>query len=433
MYLSLRVADVIDRRLGHRESGAMAVIAAIMLSVISIGLCSIVVDLGMARDTRRQAQNAADASALGAGNVLYLAGLPANVTAAVAAVKSSAAKNYAVTTAEWASCRDDSALPYQPDSPDTCISFDSAAPGSIRVSIPVRQVTTPFAGVWGTSQVPVSAVAQIQLSSGARAPCGVCIIGSGTHDLQNSTISVSGANVGLNGTLVASPSGRVTVTGGGINLEGSVPNQGCCSPAPSVNQPTLADPLATLSMPDYSGLTAKSGSSCTGGPGIYSTLAGGSSCTMSPGLYVVTGSSNINGGNSIVANGVTLYFICGTPTAPRACNSGESGGGLKFQGSGTLTITAPASGPTAGLSIIADRNNAATFTFHGNTTVANSGTVYLKSATLDYQGTSTTVSTDSLIIVGNLTATGGAGVLTSSYTQSSVNVVIPLSYLNLSE
>ena len=71
------------------ETGAVAVLVAV-LSLVLFGLAALVVDLGMARDTRRMAQNTADSAALAAGNVIYLTG-PANPSAAIAAAKEYAA------------------------------------------------------------------------------------------------------------------------------------------------------------------------------------------------------------------------------------------------------------------------------------------------------------------------------------------------------
>lgn len=420
-------------RLGRRDEGAVAIVAALLISGVFIGLCALVIDMGMARDTRRQAQNAADASALAAGNALYLSGT-VDFTSAINAAKSYAAMNYGVTAADWAACTDPSALAYHPGT--VCISFDSAAtPTSVRVKVPIRQVATPFAQIWGTSSLPVSAAAQIQLVPGGRAQCGLCVTGSGTHDLQNGSITVAGAGVAINGTLSANPQGSITVTGGGstIDLQGDMSNvkkPGNFSPVPLVNQPPIVDPLASLSMPDYSTLTAKT-NSCTQGPGIYASLqacAGG----MLPGLYVVTGSTHLSGQSHIVADGVTLYFICGTPALPRACNAGESGGDLLFTGQGTLAITAPTTGPTQGLAIVADRNNTATFSFRGNGAQNNTGTIYAKSGTLNYRGNGAGYALDSLMVVGNIDFSGNPSAFQSSYTQSA-NVAIASSDMHLSQ
>lgn len=418
------------RGLARRDDGAAALITILLTSMVFIGLCALVVDLGMARDTRRQAQNAADASALAAGNVLYVT-KTADFPGAISAAKSYAAKNYGVTEADWATCTDASALAYAPDS--ACISFDSASdPVSIRVNVPIRQVKTPFAQIWGVSSVPVGAMAQIQLVPGGRAVCGLCVVGPGTHDLQNGDIVVSGANVAINGTLDGQNNGSITVIGGSLHiaLQGGKPSKPSFSPAPLVDQPQIADPLANLSMPDYSSLTAKT-NSCTQGPGIYASL---SACSggMLPGLYVLTGPTHLTGQSDIVANGVTLYFICGTPAAPRACTPGETDGGdLLFTGQGTLAITAPTTGPTQGLSIVADRNNAATFSFRGNGAQNNSGTIYAKSGTLNYRGNGAGYAMDSLMVLGNIDFSGNPSAFESSYTKEA-NVTIPSSDLHLS-
>jgi len=428
----------LSRRFRRRDSGAVAVFTAFILSGVFIGLCALVIDLGLARDTRRQAQNAADASVLAAGNVLYLTGLPAKITDAVAVAKSYALKNYKVTEPEWSNCTDSAMLAFHPE--DTvCISYnDLTAPSAFRVSIPVRQVATPFAGIWEVSSVPVNAVAQMQLSSGSLAVCGLCVLGTGLHELGVGKIVATNADVMINGTLTANnDGGSINVTGGSINLSGTTPVKGTYSPAPQVNQPPVADPLATLSMPSYAGLTVKT-NSCTDGPGIYSTLNGATpACTMAPGLYVVTGpltpSEKISGSDSIKALGVTMYFTCGTPAAPTICAAGQTGGELDFTGNGTLTITAPTPPAlTAGVAIIADRNNIGTFSYQGNTTVANTGTIYTLNGTLNYQGNAGALVMDSLVVAGKVDFTGAVSEFRTSYTQQN-NVVIPFSVLNLSE
>jgi Flp pilus assembly protein TadG len=52
------------------ESGAIAVLVAFSATLLFV-LAALVVDLGLARDDHRASQNAADASALAATNVLY--------------------------------------------------------------------------------------------------------------------------------------------------------------------------------------------------------------------------------------------------------------------------------------------------------------------------------------------------------------------------
>jgi Flp pilus assembly protein TadG len=425
-------------RLRRRDDGAVAILTILLTSVVFIALCALVVDLGLARDTRRQAQNAADASVLAAGNVVYGSDGTLNITAAIAAAKLYALKNYQVPDTAWPGCTDGSALASTPDlvSPaDGCISFDDATePTTVRVKVPIRAVSTPFAGIWGVSSVPVSAVAQIGFDTGGLAKCGLCVLGSGTHNLQNGDITVTNASVAINGTLVATSDtgGKITVEGTGmsIDLQGPLPAKGTYLPQPVlVNQPPILDPLASLAMPDYSAFTSHAvTNTCPGVPGIYDHLSvcGG----MTPGLYVLTG---VTGGNfGIVGNGVTLDLVCSTSGVPRPCaTAGEVGGSLSFSGNGYLNITAPvAPALNPGLAIVADRHNTATLAYGGNG-FASSGTIYAASGTLQYNGNGG-LGTDSLIVVNDFSFAGTNSAFLSSYTAAN-NVTVPPSNMHLSQ
>jgi len=414
-----------------RETGAAAIITVILMSVVLIGLASIVVELGLARDTRRQAQNAADAAALAAGNALTSGG---STTTAIAAAKNLAQRNFGTTAPDWASCTDASRLSYYPAGGTPCISFNSSsAPTQVRVLVPFRPVVTPLGGVFGNQSVNVQAVAVVGLTGSALGPCGLCVIGPGNHDLQNGAIDVSGANVVFNGSLSANPQGSITVSNGGqINLDGTTPNKGTYSPSPTQNQPAIPDPLAGMTMPNYGALSAKS-NACTSGPGIYDSLGlPNGPCTLQPGLYVIYGPNHLSGDTAITALGVTLYFVCHTGTTPRACNSGESGGDLLMTGNSTLHITAPTSGPTAGLAAVSDRNNKSEIGWRGNGTDANTGTVYFKSGTFDYRGNGAGIFDDSLIVVGDLDFSGAVSALQSVYTAVN-NVVITTPSMGLTQ
>lgn len=127
-----------------RERGAAAVMVAVFTSAILFVLAALVVDLGLARDTRRQAQIAADASALAAGNAMYpdTTGVP-HFTPAVLAAREYAAKNLGITDTDWGSCTDSGKLAHVPASSTPCISFNSATrPTQVRVRIPTRVVKT---------------------------------------------------------------------------------------------------------------------------------------------------------------------------------------------------------------------------------------------------------------------------------------------------
>ncbi len=416
-----------------RESGAAIIITVILMSVVLIGLTSVVVELGLARDTRRQAQNAADAAALAAGNSLASGG---TIATAVAAAKNLAQKNYRTTAANWASCTDAGKLTYSVSGDTPCISFNSGtAPTQVRVLVPFRPVVTPLGGIFGNQSVNVQAVAVVGLTSSGALPCGLCVIGGGAHDIQNGNIVAKNTNVDINGTLSANPQGSITVTNGQTNLEGSRPNKGTYLPVPNANQPAVADPLLLLTLPDLTGqVLSTNQNSCTGGPGVYKTLT--LNCPpgtpMRGGLYIVTGDTSFAGNDHLDALGVTIYLTCAYASGPqkgnpRACDPGEVGAGFKTTGNGSLTITAPMTGATKGLAIISDRNNTSTLTYRGNGATANTGTVYAKTGTLDYRGNGAGIYDDSLIVVGDLQFSGNNGLLQVTYTQAN-NAPVTVTY-----
>jgi len=131
-----------------------------------------------------------------------------------------------------------------------------------------------------------------------------------------------------------------------------------------------------------------------------------------------------------------MYFTCqdsstSTPKA-RACNANEAGGDLLMTGQSVLNITAPTTGPTAGLAIVSDRNNTATLGWRGNGAMQSTGTIYVKSGTLNYRGNGAGLPLDSLIVVGNLDFSGNPSQFKTTYTQSK-NVQLPAGALYLSK
>lgn len=397
-------------------------------------VAALVVDLGLARDTRRQSQNASDASALAAANVLYPPGAcqapigssPPCINDAVQAAKDYAAVNFQVVGSDWSTCPGPpTGFHVAPGSP-TCISFDDLArPSKVWVVMPTRNVTTGLGLVSGIRKVPVSSGARATLTPGGGGPCGLCVIGGGTHDLQNGDTLVSNASAYFNGNLILNPQGSVVSTGGQVNIEGSGPTKGTVSPAPTTGAGHIDDPMASLVLPpDMTGLTVKSPASmCTGGPGIYNNPTA-ANCVLAPGLYVVVGGT-LGGNNGITAPGVTLYFTCRTtsvPVAPRACNPGETTGGrLDLSGNGSFSITAPtvsSNRSIPGVAIVFDRNADQTLRLVGNGALSITGSIYLKSGTIDMRGNGCTAATsiDSLIVADDLTFSGANACLKSDYT-----------------
>ncbi|WP_148575077.1 pilus assembly protein TadG-related protein [Nocardioides caldifontis] len=446
------------------ETGAVAIVAA-ALALVLFGLAALVVDLGLARDTRRQAQSAADAAALAAGNALYATSMTPNFAAAVDAAKAYAEENYSFDSSQWSACADPSPLAYVPSAAHGCISFNNPTkPTTVRVVLPSQKVNTLFGAVAGIHEVEVSALAEASWETDSKSECGVCVIGEGPHELQNGELSLSGgSDIHFNGDVCVQQNGEVEVAatdGGQVLIEGQAMNgAGGCKDGPE-QYPSghtegalpVSDPLELLALPppgwDALPTKAATQNACAtgGGPGVYGSLniPQNAVCNLSPGLYVVTGQNHSSANGTVVnALGVTLYFACGDRLAPRACyQNGEEGGDLLFTGNAVLNHSAPTClevpaipncEAIKGLSIAADRNNTSAFSWRGNGSgQESSGTIYLKSGSLDYRGNGTGTVVESLIVVDTLTNSGNNAGLQVKYTGDK-NVRLPFANLRLTK
>ena len=406
------------------EHGAVAVITAIVATMLFL-IAALVVDIGLARDTKRQSQNAADASALAAGNVLYLTGASCTTapcfTQAVQAAKDYALANFNVAAGAWAGCTDPGKLAYVQSGQTPCISFnDATAPTQVRVRIPTRTIGTSLGTLAGVDDIAIATVARAAMIPGGFLACGLCVLGSGmTHDLQNGDAFVTNASVHLNGNVAVSSNGLV-VTNGQITVQGTASGPlANYTPDPTTGAPPISDPLADLVLPPAAMATLVNRTDpCTQGPGIYTGKNFPNAlCPLTPGLYVIrAGSWVLNGNASTIlrGSGVTLYFTCSTGTAVRACNPGEAGANMDFSGNGSLDIDGPTSGPLKGMSIIYDRNNTATLQLTGNGFTGTTGTIYAAKGTLDMRGNGC-ADTKAAVVVHDLRFSGNPPCLRINY------------------
>lgn len=390
------------RRPPTDERGAVAVLTA-LIAVVLLVAASFVIDLGLARDVRGQAQNAADASALAAANVLYAEDGEPDFTAAVSAATSYAARNFGVDAAAWAGCTDPGALPVPSSSP--CVSFDDAErPTRVRVRVPSRRVPTAFAGLAGVDEITIAASATAELDPGVVFRCSLCVLGEGPHTLGNGDATVTASSVHFNGSVSTGPNGHVEAIGHQITVEDSA--TGNYEPkAETVSQP-MGDPLEDFVLPPPSGQPRTD--PCTDGPGVYGPRSFGNkeTCVLAPGLYVLTGVWAMGNNTVFRGSGVTLYAVCGTPSAPRACaEGGELGGQFNASNGNELTLTAGAEG-FHDLAIVYDRNNTQPIHVQGNGETNIAGSIYALSSMLYANGNSGNGVTSGSIIVDSLYMNG---------------------------
>lgn len=163
-------------RLRDDERGVTLVIMSLTLTMM-LGFSALVVDLGAARQLKRQSANTADAASLGATQDLP------DIAAASATVKSLAEENFDVALSEWAGCTDAAPLPVQQNTIDgtDCISYDQSFT-TMRVKVPGRVHNTFFAQLIGVDELTVTAGAAARQESagfGGVQPYGLYVGGGG--------------------------------------------------------------------------------------------------------------------------------------------------------------------------------------------------------------------------------------------------------------
>ncbi|MGN6747158.1 MAG: hypothetical protein ACTHJS_01055 [Xanthobacteraceae bacterium] len=189
------------------------------------------------------------------------------------------------------------------------------------------------------------------------------------------------------------------VSGGNIFVTGGVYTQQSSIPDPYANRSIPSMPAAT-GPNKWSGTITNTGS---GDPPVM-TINGNvdvkGDTTLTPGIYIINnGSFNDTAQANVTGNGVTIILTSSSPASDNGTFSVTGGGGLN--------LTAPTTGPSAGIALWADKNLPnKTDTFAGGTTSALVGAIYLPSHDAKYAGNSGTTSKCQQLIAYNITFTG---------------------------
>jgi hypothetical protein len=224
----------------------------------------------------------------------------------------------------------------------------------------------------------------------------------------NASINIPGeVVVDSSSSSALSAAGNAQITASVIDVLGGFQKTGSAaiSPAPRTGV-SVPDPLTGLSGPSTTGLTNYGSVNLTGGsqvinPGIYGQIkvSGGASLTLNPGTYLVegggltvTGNAGISGQNVFIYNAGSNYP-----------NSGGNFGGITLSGTGTFNLSAPTSGPYAGILIFQSRQNTRALSFSGNALAGMTGVIYAPNALLSMSGNATL---QSALDVGMLNLSG---------------------------
>jgi Flp pilus assembly protein TadG len=364
----------------NKESGQSTIIAALSLSLVTIGFLAFAIDVGYMFHEKRMAQAAADAAALaaaeevtydGSGTIGADAQNAANAAATQNGFNTSAGTNPATVT-----------LTSQ-GSGNYSNAGSTAAPSTwiqAQVSEPIP--TFFLRGLLpGKTTLTVSATAVA--SGGQSSPTCVCLEGASGQDLNMSnngkldavncgvTADSSSSNaIGIVGSANVCASSLAAVASswdnsGNINNGGSIGGNGCtvkviqgltsaCKP-PMPAAPTYNSAQCTN---DPLGSYGNGGSSYTVGPGsgngttqsgntiCYKALtvgANGDAVTLNSGIYVISGGelhfeSGANNKSNLGGNGVMFFLTNGASIViDNGANVNLVAGGNSQNGGGTAT------------------------------------------------------------------------------------------------
>lgn len=431
----------VRRALARAERG-QAIVLVMLVFVGLLGAIGLAVDGGRLYSDRRSAQNAADNAALAGAFALCNS---ANVVNA--AVASATQNGY------------------------------TASPPNVVVTVSNPPTTGPHTG--DNEYVEVNIRAQSQLTFGRLVYSGTlessgravarCTSGGGTIGGGNGLIAL---NPSQDRTIELAPSGCIKVNGGGIFVNSThassiyIHSYGpphCAEPrlqgqwmqvrggyeVPSWLSPStvlgpfppqgvgaaMVDPLATVPVPAlpaaaaapsmpgcnaafingvYSSGNLNLGNHwCTGSnpvtlqPGLYNsmTITSDARAILAPGLYfITTGNFTVDGAATATGNGVMLYV---------------ANGGINIGASGNVTLTAPASGPYAGMAIFMARENGSDLRVSGAGVTLIRGTVYAANSRVIMEGSGTNKTLNAQMIAWRYYVSGG-GTITINYDSSVV-------------
>jgi Flp pilus assembly protein TadG len=168
------------------------------------------------------------------------------------------------------------------------------------------------------------------------------------------------------------------------------------------------DPYANVAFPPFSGCTDTKFSAKTTmtiNPGVYCNgmnFNAGANVTLNSGIYYVDrGSFSVSGGATVTGAGVTIVLTSST---------GSDWAKVTINGSATVNLTPPTSGPMAGIVMFGDRRIpvGTAFKFDGGASQYLGGVIYIPTGDVTYAGGASTSTSCTKIIADTIKFTGNS-------------------------
>lgn len=236
-------------------------------------------------------------------------------------------------------------------------------------------------------------------ASGAVTTQGSSVTNLSGCNLYTDSSDSAAVTVGGTASLTALSVGVVGGVSGTVNTTGGI----------HTGVAPLTDPYASMSFGSFSGCDQKNYSTNkndTISAGVYCggiSVKAGATLTLNPGIYYLDqGSLSIEGNGVLTGTGVTLVFTSST---------GKNYATASIASNASINLTAPTTGPTAGIVLFGDRNmpQGTTFKLTGGSTQTFGGAIYLPKAALTYSGGSGGNTGCTQIIADTVTFTGNSG------------------------
>jgi Tfp pilus assembly protein PilX len=348
-----------------------ALILIVLAIVGMIGLTAAAVDGGMAYSERRQAQNTADASALDAA-LAKIRGGDWHAEGIVRAASNGFDNNGSTNTV-------------QVNNPPVagCDGINSTYAGNSQyVQVIIHNSTqTYFGPVIGINEVNncVEAIARAKPATTQPMVFGNAIVALKPNGTKTFWMHGNPSMTTIGGGVFVNSSTDCGFTSNGVpdlvtpNIT-MVAGSSCPTMAGvgiTYNAPQITYPPNNLPNPVCSGNAVKTGNTLSPGT-VNGSFPPGGVTVLNPGVYCVNGSFTMNGNDTLTGSEVVIVM-----------NSGN----IRWNGNGSLNLSAPTSGPFKGLLIYFPMSNSSEIRINGTSDQSWTGTILAPASPIVMLGT----------------------------------------------
>ncbi|MEO5337544.1 MAG: pilus assembly protein [Magnetospirillum sp. WYHS-4] len=373
------------KRFRHDESGAIAILFALLMPVV-LGAVGFGVEVGSWYAARRELQSAVDAAAVAAAIEKY----NGSSTSTITSEATTEAQRNGFTTSGGGTI--------VVNIPPTSGSYtgDSLAV-EVRLTKPIQTLFLRYLVQSTSVTASTRAVAKMQMQAGNGCVVALNSSASGAFRITGTvTVSLLNCDVVTN----SSSSTSLIATGGTLVTADCVRTVGATADEAHFSTTSCggvqegarkyADPYEDRSVPaftgcDHNNLSINSSGTNNLSPGTYCggiTASGNNSINLSPGTYVMyDGAFNVSGSGTISGNGVSIILMG---------SSASNVGNIDFTGTRTVNMSAPTSGAYSGMLFYQSEaaSSSGTNRITGGTNFNITGAVYTPKRKIDYSGNS---------------------------------------------